>query len=81
MTKPAVHTVYRNDQWLNEVEGSFPPLLEASPQAEAVERGTGRARPDEVEHLIHDAMAGSRSETATAASRHAAPVSWTYFTV
>lgn len=49
-----VHTVYKNDQWINEIEGG-PQFGGAHPTKEdAITAGRARAEDDRTEHLIHN---------------------------
>jgi hypothetical protein len=48
-----VHTVYKNDQWVNEIEGNG--SVGSYPTKEvAVAAGRAHAQKDKTEHLIHN---------------------------
>ena len=53
MAKGFVHTVYKNDNWLNELEEG--PALSGSyaTKEDAVAAGRDRAKSDRTEHVIH----------------------------
>jgi Uncharacterized protein conserved in bacteria (DUF2188) len=58
-----IHTVYKDGQWINEVEdGSEIGGVHATKE-EAVRAGRARAQQDETEHVIHnqDGTVGERS--------------------
>jgi hypothetical protein len=63
LAKGFIHTVYKHEQWINEVEegdefGGAHPTKE-----QAVEAGRARARQDKTEHVIHnqDGTIGERN--------------------
>jgi Uncharacterized protein conserved in bacteria (DUF2188) len=58
-----VHTVYKDGQWVNEIEGSGAVGGVHATKEEAVEVGRARARQDQTEHVIHkqDGTIGGRS--------------------
>jgi hypothetical protein len=47
-----VHTVYKNDQWVNEIEGNGS-VGSYSMKEEAVAAGRAQAQHDNTEHVIH----------------------------
>lgn len=49
-----VHTVYKNDLWINEVEGDGVSLELGATKEEAVAAGRARAMQDKTEHVIHN---------------------------
>jgi uncharacterized protein DUF2188 len=49
-----VHTVYKNDQWVNETEGGSDFGGPHSTKEEAVSAGRARAQRDNTEHVIHN---------------------------
>jgi len=49
-----IHTVHKDDQWVNEVEGGETIGGVHATKEEAVEVGRARARQDETEHVIHN---------------------------
>jgi Uncharacterized protein conserved in bacteria (DUF2188) len=49
-----IHTVYRDSQWLNEVEGKGPIRGKFATKAEAQDAGRKRAKRDKTEHVIHN---------------------------
>ena len=49
-----VHTVYKNGQWLNEIEGGSQFGEPHATKADAVAAGRERAKADETEHVIHN---------------------------
>jgi hypothetical protein len=54
MAKGFIHTVYKNDQWINEVEeGDAFGGTHATKEA-AVSAGRARAQQDKTEHVIHN---------------------------
>ena len=48
-----VHTVYKNDQWVNEIEGGGD-FGTYSTKEDAVAAGRSRAQQDKTEHVIHN---------------------------
>lgn len=63
MAKGFIHTVYKSEQWINEVEeGSAFGGSHATKEA-AVAAGRARAQQDKTEHVIHtqDGMIGERN--------------------
>ncbi len=63
MAKGFIHTVYKNDQWVNELEeGSEFGGTHATKDA-AVSAGRTRAQQDKTEHVIHnqDGIIGERN--------------------
>ena len=48
-----VHTVYKNDQWVNEIEGGSDFGGSHATKEEAVAAGRARAQQDKTEHVIH----------------------------
>jgi hypothetical protein len=63
MAKGFVHTVYKNDQWINEVEEGEKIGGVHATKEEAISAGRARARQDATEHVIHnqDGTIGERS--------------------
>lgn len=53
MAKGFVHTVYKNDTWLNELEEGEALSGTYATKEEAVEAGRERAQRDKTEHVIH----------------------------
>jgi hypothetical protein len=49
-----VHTVYKNAQWVNEIEGGAEFGGGYANKDEAVAAGRGRAKQDKTEHVIHN---------------------------
>lgn len=49
-----VHTVYKNDQWVNEIEGGSEVGGSHSTEEDAVAAGRERAKADKTEHVIHN---------------------------
>jgi hypothetical protein len=49
-----IHTVYKNDQWINELEGDGEIGGVHATKEEAVSVGRARAQQDETEHVIHN---------------------------
>jgi Uncharacterized protein conserved in bacteria (DUF2188) len=49
-----IHTVHRDGQWLNEIEGKGPIRGKHERKTEAVEAGRARAKRDKIEHVIHN---------------------------
>jgi hypothetical protein len=49
-----VHTVYKNDQWIDEIEGGSQFGGPHSTKEVAVAAGRERARTDQTEHVIHN---------------------------
>lgn len=49
-----IHTVYKDGQWVNEVEGGERISGIHATKEEAVEVGRARARQDRSEHVIHN---------------------------
>ena len=49
-----IHTVYKHDHWINEVEGGSAFGGVHSTKEEAVSFGRARARQDKTEHVIHN---------------------------
>jgi hypothetical protein len=54
MAKGFIHTVYKDGQWLKEVEGGGLVGSGYENKDEAVEAGRERAKRDATEHLIHN---------------------------
>ncbi len=54
MSKGFIHTVYKNDQWLNEIEGDGISWGMGATKEEAVASGRARAMQDTTEHVIHN---------------------------
>ena len=63
MARGWVHTVHRDGQWLNEVEGEGAIRGKFARKTEAVQAGRERARKGKTEHVIHnrDGKIGSRN--------------------
>jgi hypothetical protein len=63
MAKGFIHTVYKNDEWINEVEEGNAFGGGHSTKDEAVSAGRTRAQQDKTEHVIHnqDGSIGERS--------------------
>jgi hypothetical protein len=63
VAKGFIHTVYRNDQWVNEVEGGGAISGIHATKEEAVKVGRARAQQDKTEHVIHkqDGTIGERN--------------------
>jgi hypothetical protein len=61
--KKPIHTVSRDDGWVNVREGSNRALDKGATKAEVQAAGRLRAIKDEVEHLVHkkDGQIGSRN--------------------
>jgi hypothetical protein len=53
MANGFVHTVYKNDQWINEIEGNGSVGSYATKE-EAVAAGRSQAKNDKTEHVIHN---------------------------
>ena len=49
-----VHTVYKNEQWVNEIEGGAEFGGSFATKEEAVSAGRSRAQSDKTEHVIHN---------------------------
>jgi hypothetical protein len=49
-----VHTVYKNEQWVNEIEGGAEFGGSHSTKEDAVSAGRARAQQDNTEHVIHN---------------------------
>jgi hypothetical protein len=58
-----VHTVHKNGQWVNEIEGNGEIGGVHATKAEAVSVGRARAKQDQTEHVIHneDGKIGGRN--------------------
>ena len=54
MAKGFIHTVYKDEQWVNEVEEGDSIGGVHMTKEEAVEVGRARARQDQTEHVIHN---------------------------
>ena len=54
MANGFVHTVYKNDQWVNEIEGGSVLDGSHSTKEDAVAAGRARAKEDGTEHVIHN---------------------------
>ena len=54
MAEGFIHTVYKDGQWVNEVEGGSAFSGTHSTKEEAVATGRARARQDKTEHVIHN---------------------------
>ena len=54
MSAGDVHTVHRDDAWINEIEGQAQEAGGFSSKEDAVKAGRGLAKRLEVEHVIHD---------------------------
>ena len=63
MAKGFVHTVYKNERWINELEGGAELPGSYATKEEAVAAGRERAKSDMTEHLIHkqNGQIGDRS--------------------
>jgi Uncharacterized protein conserved in bacteria (DUF2188) len=63
VTKGFIHTVHKDGQWINEVEGGSTFGGTHSTKEEALAAGRERARQDQTEHVIHnqDGTIGERS--------------------
>jgi hypothetical protein len=63
MAKGFIHTVYKNDQWINEVEDGEEIGGVHATKEEAVESGRARAEQDKTEQVIHnqDGTIGERN--------------------
>jgi hypothetical protein len=63
VAKGFIHTVYKNDQWINEVEDGETIGGAHATKDEAVRAGRSRAEQDKTEHVIHnqDGTIGERS--------------------
>jgi hypothetical protein len=66
-----IHTVHKDGQWLNEVEGKGPIRGKYSTKAEAVAAGKARAKRDKTEQVIHKRDGSIGERTATAGIRRA----------
>lgn len=53
MANGFVHTVYKNDQWMNEIEDDGS-VGSHSTKEEAVAAGRAQAQQDKTEHVIHN---------------------------
>jgi Uncharacterized protein conserved in bacteria (DUF2188) len=53
MAKGFIHTVYKNEQWINEVEEGEKLGGAHATKQEAVAAGRTRAQQDETEHVVH----------------------------
>ena len=49
-----VHTVYKNDQWVNEIEGGASFGSPHPTKEDAVAAGRERAKSDKTDHVIHN---------------------------
>lgn len=49
-----VHTVYKNEQWVNEIEGGSKFGDSHPTKEDAVSAGRARAQQDKTEHVIHN---------------------------
>lgn len=60
-----VHTVYKNGEWVNELEGGSAFGGAHSTKEEAVAAGRERAQQDKTEHVIHnqDGTIGERNSS------------------
>ena len=54
MAQGFIHTVYKNEQWVNEVEGGETIGGVHATKEEAVQSGRARAHQDQTEHVIHN---------------------------
>jgi Uncharacterized protein conserved in bacteria (DUF2188) len=54
MAKGSIHTVFKDGQWVNEVEGGEAIGGVHATKQEAVSSGRARAQQDRVEHVIHE---------------------------
>jgi hypothetical protein len=63
MASGLIHTVYKDGQWINEVEGGGRVSGPHATKEDAVEAGRARAKQDRVEHVIHnqDGVIGERN--------------------
>ena len=63
MANGSVHTVYKNDHWVNEIEGGAGFGGSHSTKEDAVAAGRSRAQQDNTEHVIHnqDGTIGERN--------------------
>jgi uncharacterized protein DUF2188 len=63
MADGTVHTVHKNDQWVNEIEGGSAFGGSHSTKDDAVAAGRARAQQDKSEHVIHnqDGTIGERN--------------------
>jgi Uncharacterized protein conserved in bacteria (DUF2188) len=72
MAKGFVHTLYKNDQWVAEIEGGSQFGGPYSTKDEAVTAGRARARSDKTEHVIHnqDGKISERNSYGTDSASH-----------
>ena len=49
-----IHTVFKNDEWINEVEGGSEFGGSHATKEDAVAAGRARAQQDKTEHVIHN---------------------------
>ena len=63
MAEGFIHTVYKNDEWVNEFEQGAELGLPHATKEEAVAAGRTRAKSDKTEHVIHnqDGTIGERN--------------------
>jgi hypothetical protein len=63
MAKGFIHTVYKNDEWINEFEEGAELGLAHRTKEAAVAAGRDRAQSDRTEHVIHnqDGTIGERN--------------------
>jgi hypothetical protein len=54
MAKGFVHTVYKNNEWINELEEGDQFGAAHATKEEAVSAGLRRAQDDQTEHVIHN---------------------------
>ncbi len=54
MAACVIHTVYKNDQWVNEIESGLQIGAAHASKPEAEVSGRIRARADKTEHVIHN---------------------------
>jgi hypothetical protein len=54
MAEGFIHTVFKDDQWINEVEGGEAIGGVHATKEEAVSSGRARAEQDRTEHVIHN---------------------------
>ena len=54
MAKGFIHTVYKNNRWINEVEGDGVSLALGASKEDAVAAGRARAIQDKTEHVVHN---------------------------
>ena len=54
MAKGFIHTVYKGEQWINEVEEGAEIEGVHARKEEAVQAGRARAQQDKTEHVIHN---------------------------